>query len=501
MADTRVHDSGLEAVPPAGLLVASSPSSPVPNSEQQIHYSQDKIYAPTEERATNYPELVTQENYPIPLNGHIPYDAYAQTGKPDGTEWSDPPGEEPAQKATRCCGLSRKTSWVIGIAVALVLLGALIGGLVGGLASAKRRDAAEDSNSRDPQIATGTDDGNSQEPPNANRTIFRTQIAALNYTDESATMRHVVFYQRETGSLWLSLHHPHNNSWTQFNISDTFASKTDGAYRPPKPGTPLAAAALPRGNLNAVGPSDVTMAIGLYYLDAEGRIHELNVFEENLREWTIGGLTNGATVYAFEESQLSAVGFFCPGGYCYNTICIAYQKENRNLYYRGTSLAFMPTADEEGRNVTQQSSMRLYYSSNTDIWVDAWSDEQWYIGAEPVMTNQELVNGTLPQVVAAPAGASNGNILVVSMTADGVFTGSFYSPGGGWDQTRSLRFTNEDGESTDQRPDSNLKFSSIALNHNGSFYGVTEDGMIVEYAWDGADSPFSFSWRGSINVF
>ncbi|RYP25334.1 hypothetical protein DL767_008429 [Monosporascus sp. MG133] len=445
---------------------------------------------------------VAQENYPIPLNAaYIPYDVYPQSAKPDGTESSVPREEEPSQKATGCCGLSRKTSWMIGIAVALVLLGALIGGVVGGLGAARARDAAEQSNSRDSQTATGTDGGDTQEPPNANRTIFRSQIAALNYTDLSGTMRHAVFYQRETGSLWVSLHYPHNNSWTQHNISDTIASKTDGDYARPKAGTPLAVAAMPQGNVNGVGPSDVDMAIGLYYLDENERIHELNGFEETLRDWWVGGLTNSARVYASEESQLSAMGFFCPGGYCPNTMCIAYQGEERRLYYRGTPLAFMPTADEEGRNVTQQSSLRLYYYASNEIWVDAWSDDQWWIGAEPVMTNQELVNGTMPQVVAAPAGASNGNILVISMTGDGVFTGSLYTPGGGWDQTRSLRFTNEDGESTDGRPDSNLEFTGIALNHDGWFYGITEDGMIVEYAWNGPVEGFGFSWRGSVDVF
>ncbi|RYP22071.1 hypothetical protein DL767_009127 [Monosporascus sp. MG133] len=501
MANTRVHDNGLEVVPPTGLLVASSPSSAVPHSEGNIHYSQDKILAPAE-GVTDYPELVAQENYPIPVNAAcIPYGVYPQMAKPDETERSIPRGEELPQKATRCCGLSRKISWMVGIAVALFLLGALIGGLVGGLGSAKRRDTAEESNSRDSQTATGTDGGHNQEPPNANQTIFRSKIAALNYTDESATMRRAIFYQRETGSLWLSLHHPRNNSWTQFNISDTFASKTDGGYRYPKAGTPLAASALPRGNVNAVGPLNVTMAIGLFYLDAEGRVHELNVFEETLREWKLGGLSRNAIIYAYEESQVSAVGYFCPGGHCSNTMCIAYQREDRNLYYRGTPLAFIPTADEEGRNVTQQSSMRLYYYASNEIWVDALSDGQWWIGAEPVMTSQELVNATMPLVVAAPAGASNGNILVISMMADGAFTGSLYTPDDGWDQTRSLRFINEDGESTDQRPDSNLKFTGIALNHDGWFYGITEGGIIVEYAWDGPEEGFSFSWRGSIDVF
>ncbi|RYP44714.1 hypothetical protein DL768_008845 [Monosporascus sp. mg162] len=501
MANTGVHDNGLEVVPPTGFLVASSPSSAAPHSEGNIQYSQDKILA-SAEGSPDYPELVAQENYPIPVNAaYIPYDVYPQTARPNEIGPSVPGGEELSQKATGCYGLSRKTSWMVGIAVTLVLLGALIGGLVGGLGLAKRKDTAEESNSRDSQTATGTEGGDNQEPPNANQTIFRSQIAALNYTDESATMRRAIFYQRETGSLWLSLHHPRNNSWTQFNISDTFASKADGRYRNPKAGTPLAASALPRGNVNAVGPLDVTMAIGLYYLDAEGRVHELNVFEETLREWKLGGLSRNAIIYASEESQLSAVGFFCPGGYCTNTMCIAYQKEDRNLYYRGTPLALMPTADEEGRNVTQQSSMRLYYYVSSEIWVDAYSNETWWIGAESVMTSQELVNGTMPQVVAAPAGASNGNILIISMMADGVFTGSLYTPGDGWDQTRSLRFTNEDGGSTDQRPDSNLRFAGIALNHDGWFYGITKDGAIVEYAWVGVDSGFSFSWRGSIDIF
>ncbi|RYP43645.1 hypothetical protein DL768_009820 [Monosporascus sp. mg162] len=392
-----------------------------------------------------------------------------------------------------------------------------LGVAVGGLSAARARDATEESNPQDSQTAAGTDGGDNQELPNANRTIFRSQIAALNYTDLSATTRRAVFYQRETGSLWVTLHHPHNNSWTQHNISDTIAGKTNGGYPRPKAGTPLAVAAMPQGGVNGVGPSDVDMAIGLYYLDENERVHELNGFEETLQDWWVGGLTNGATVYASQESQLSAMGFFCLGGYCSNTMCIAYQGEDRRLYCAcstdweqptelsrfacGTPLAFMPTADEEGRNVTQQSSMRLYYYASNEIWVDAWSDDQWWIGAEPVMTNQELVNDTMPQLVAAPAGASNGNILVISMMADGIFTGSLYTPEGGWDQTRSLRFTNEDGESTDQRPGGNLTFAGIALNHDGFFYGITEDGMLVEYSWDGPDSRFGFTWRESIDVF
>lgn len=95
--------------------------------------------------------------------------------------------------------------------------------------------------------------------------------------------------------------------------------------------------------------------------------------------------------------------------------------------------------------------------------------------------------------------AQNG-LLVISMTGDGDFTGSWYKLGSEADFDYHIQFYNEGDK--DQASDSprGLKLGALAMDHAGWFYGMAADcTRVMIYAWD-LDSPFQLRWRQEIEI-
>jgi hypothetical protein len=107
------------------------------------------------------------------------------------------------------------------------------------------------------------------------------------------------------------------------------------------------------------------------------------------------------------------------------------------------------------------------------------------------------LNNQVPQLVATPA-EGHSAVLVLSMDGTGNLTGSWSENGASNWKTAEAQFINEHGTITSQHPDVNL--TSIAINHNGGFYGIMEDGTgIVEYSWD-SSAPYNLTWAQNITI-
>ncbi len=302
------------------------------------------------------------------------------------------------RKGAGCCGLSRKASWLIGIGVLVLLIAAIAGGVAGGLASQRsQQDGA----------AEGADEGEGQDSPSTpqrNASWVDTQIAAVNFTDSANATRRALFYQREQGSIWMSLSptvkggsDDDGEAWTQFDVGSALtAARNKDGYSPPKNGTPLAAAAIPPGEADFLG---YKFAVGLYYLDEDDMVREVLTYDsERLEAWVVGGLQR-QPAQASAGSQLAATPHFCADG-CANAICVAHQESSGELSvacgnawdqpweldaaYPGTSLAMVPFASDNGKNITKANWMRLFWQRDNAIQVYADNDGSWGIGESPL---------------------------------------------------------------------------------------------------------------------
>lgn len=420
MTTAGSHDGSLGISSDSGVFGGLAPSSAGTHfSDASNLRSSDKILVTDD---TSLPEHVREENYPIPYEpsnvnvaqgGAYPsYDAYNQKMQPHNVE-------EPSQaKPAGCCGLSRKATWVVGIIAAVVVVGAIVGGIAGGLASRNNRDSQGGGSDDD---ATDSDSSGNDDSSRYNTTLVDTNIAAINFTDSSNATRRALFYQREAGSLWLSLspssedgngngnsttddannNNNNNTTWKQIDISAVFSRiRNPDLYTAPKNGTPLAAAAIPPGEADFLGHP---FAVGLYYLDEENRVRELVSYDGDgegpLEDWVVGGMQD----YTFDagdndDSQLAVAPHFCADG-CANAFCVAYQDRYQTLgvacgdawdrpqtletAYPGTSLAMVPFASDNGKNVTKANWMRLFWQRDNTFLVLADNDGEWGIGGLP----------------------------------------------------------------------------------------------------------------------
>lgn len=117
------------------------------------------------------------------------------------------------------------------------------------------------------------------------------------------------------------------------------------------------------------------------------------------------------------------------------------------------------------------------------------------IETEPVITNQQVVCDKTPQVVASISNFHS-QTITLSMDGTGDFTASFYDYEAGWKHSQPVSFENKGGEQSVKRP--NVNVSSIAVDHNGSLYGIVSGGhSINRYAWN-SSGPFTFTWQEDI---
>ncbi|ETS75474.1 hypothetical protein PFICI_12418 [Pestalotiopsis fici W106-1] len=411
---------------------------------------------------------------------------------------TEPPKVQTPQRSN-----TRKT-WLIIVAV-VVLVGALAGGLAGGLLSRNRSGASN------------TDDATASTPTNATTSsstgpLALSQLASLNWTDSSQILRRAVFYQHDN-ALFLSQYHQSNDSWTAFNISDVFERESISINA--KQGTPLATAATSIDDINA-GLTDFTAT--LFYLDTDNYIQELVCTDEDLiSSWSLGDLQNHKIIAA-ENSNLAALAYFCPNDgqdyLCNNQFTILYQAVDQSIMFVGATgwepskmasgwpgggVAMYPFASDDGTNLTDVSEIRFYYQTNTIIELSI----QNYLGrytapgeSNPILSNQEVRNDLVPKIVASPRNYHS-EAIIMSMDGAGNITGTYYSPNT-WNHDNKIRFQNQDGATTVGYLSVDL--TSIAMDHNGTFYGISANGSaIMAYSWS-AESIFGFVWKESITV-
>jgi hypothetical protein len=119
------------------------------------------------------------------------------------------------------------------------------------------------------------------------------------------------------------------------------------------------------------------------------------------------------------------------------------------------------------------------------------------------MRNQTVINGTIPQIVASSCDY-NMHSIAFSMDGSGTFTASYYdyevSTNEGWFENQLVHFHNEDSGTTADKP--NIQLTSIAMDHNGTLYGIASDGNgIASYSWRSDSSArYDLTWKENITI-
>ena len=105
----------------------------------------------------------------------------------------------------------------------------------------------------------------------------------------------------------------------------------------------------------------------------------------------------------------------------------------------------------------------------------------------------------LPKVVAAPTQAQDGTI-VISMTGDGDFIGTWYKLGSTPEFENHIQFYNEGDSDQATISPRDFKLSALIMDHAGWLYGMAADyTRVVRYTWD-PESPFKLHWQQEIKI-
>lgn len=323
---------------------------------------ENKLYSQSVSTAAGY-----NGPYQTPVVGHnVPeYNGPTEKARPTGF----------------ICGLSRIASWCIVVGIALVVIGAIVGGVVGGLTSHHSEStASKDGTSTPTTNATGPTTG----------PLAKSQLAAFNWTDSASTERRAVFYELD-GALFLSQYFEGNKTWGAFNISATFDKSSTRLHV--KSGTPLAVAAWSTNVYNAAtGATGENFLLGLYFVDIENYLSEVNTRDEDLQTWNTGNL-RGESILADDDSRLAAVAHICQD--CTNALCVGYQDTDRvvrwtnntawdaqyamDQAYPGTGLAAIPFGGANG-NYSVANETRFFYDSNGAVEVSIFNQFGFNLG-------------------------------------------------------------------------------------------------------------------------
>lgn len=145
--------------------------------------------------------------------------------------------------------------------------------------------------------------------------------------------------------------------------------------------------------------------------------------------------------------------------------------------------------------------MPAQFVPNLTFAVDFQREHADIFSGPQIFTLLAVINGKTPQIVATPCDL-HGGAFAVAMDGAGKFTASFYDydVGGGWKKNQRVDFINEGGTPTDNTPEVNL--TSIAMDHDGSFYGISSGGKsIVVYSWTSeATVRYTLFWKEKIDV-
>lgn len=334
---------------------------------------------------------------------------YDQYQSPNSPPPQPPPPQvqpQPVSKPTGCCGLSRKALWII-IVVVVVAIGALAGGLAGGLTSHNRGSSSADSSPNTSSPAPPSENTNSTNTTGpTSGPLVDSQLAAINWTDRSNVQRRAVFYQLN-GSLYLSQIDATSNKWTQFNISSVFDRETGSNVLNVKPGTPLAAAAVPLDDAKYVEATEGRSAgfsACLYFIDTSDHLREVYTTVDDLSSGWTQGLLKDASLLTADNTHLAALAYYCPNtANCTNQFIAVYQDTSQEIKmaygpnwnnplsvapgFPGASVALIPLNSDGGRNLTDVSEMRLFYYTNTVFSFDYYNLYGLQPGKKPLLEN------------------------------------------------------------------------------------------------------------------
>jgi hypothetical protein len=285
------------------------------------------------------------------------------------------PTEKPKRRGL--CGLSLVVTWCIAVGIFLVIAGAVAGGVVGGLKSHNTTTVNDGGGGNGSSGTSNSTTGPTTGP------LANSELAALNWTDSTSTERRAVFYQKN-GALFLSQYFTGNKTWSSFNISALFKDSTTPLNV--KVGTPLAVGGWSTNVYDAAtGTTGENFLIGLYFLDIENYITELNSRDEDLLVWSQGDVRANSILTA-DNSRLAAIGHVCRN--CQNVLAVGYQDADRvatwtnnsdwtSLYpmdqaYPGTGLAAIPFGAADG-DFSVANETRFFYDSNGAVEVSIYN--------------------------------------------------------------------------------------------------------------------------------
>ncbi|KAJ1337471.1 putative serine protease PepD [Microdochium nivale] len=396
------------------------------------------------------------------------------------------------RKAT-ICGLRRRTFWVAAVVVAVVLIGAIVGGVVGGIA-ARKGNPTDGSN-----VPEAAPKPNATDLAPAFPAVLKgSKIAASNWTGSDNFARRAVFFQDEHNSIVACLWDQQNSTWLTHNVTDILRSrKIEIDIAPAKS---LASAAL--DTVNAFGPR-------LWYIDSKNVVRRVQSAVYDVKEepdsWTPD--TPGSFSHQiWPDSQIAVAWQRCAPN-CVGDWILAYQRNSdgaimtaNNSHWnnpdmamdaeavgKSTALALVPwyqtVANKMGltsetRTSSGRPSMQLYEFNGT----------RWGSTGPPLL--KEIIPSAASETQFAITKWRNwGQTLYLSLTSDGVLSASWWnnSP-----QTAiNIDLAGLPGGGAAPR------LTAISLSLDAMFYGIAEDGRVLEFAVD-QDVPGRFNYRSTI---
>ncbi|KAH7041291.1 uncharacterized protein B0I36DRAFT_358475 [Microdochium trichocladiopsis] len=457
-----------------------------------------------------YPEAVTGNSYlgdgakpgmavGVMAGGPTPPPpGYAELG--DAHARGNELGSVPTPGTATICGLRRRNFWIALVVAAAVVIAAVVGGVVGGVVSKKTGSDGNTASGGQPQPVPKPSGTNSS----FLAVLTGTKIAASNWTGPEGFGRRAVFFQDEHNSIVARLWDSQNGTWLTHNISDILASrKIDVAIAPAKS---LASAAL--DSVNAFGPR-------LWYVGTDNIVRRVESAELNVAQspdsWT-ADLPNGNSFNhtIWPDSQLAAAWQRCAPN-CVGDWILAYQRNTdgaimtaNNSHWdnpdqamgtgsvsKSTALAIVPWYQVVARGMglvsesmagTGRADMQLYsFNTNTGKWAD---------------TGKPLLESVIPSASSETQFAVTKwdgwrQTLYLSLTSDGKLSASWWT--GPQTAIQEITMTGFTSAGTSSAP----QFTAMTLTLDAMFYGVTADGLVLEYAVD-QDDPRTFRYVSTI---
>jgi hypothetical protein len=211
--------------------------------------------------------------------------------------------------------LRKHLLWVLAITIAVLLIvGAVVGGVLGSRHHHNNVSPASPSRNGSTPLTGPTYKAIRQD----------SQLAAVAFNDTSGTTQYRVYFQDSTNLIKESSWNSTSQRWFVSNSNVTKA----------KPSTPIAAAAVGPGDMNASNTAGLyslasqEQYINLFFLDEKSKVNELYTTSNDFRHWSSGTLT-ARNFVATQTSALTALWHAdstCTG--CPNTLLLVYEDQN-----------------------------------------------------------------------------------------------------------------------------------------------------------------------------